>query len=143
MRMGTFLVVLVALAAPPLASAKDYTRVRVQVLDAEKGTPVPRAAVTLKFIRGKKMFVKKVRAEWDVKTDSHGSVELPEIPSGKVRVQVFAKGYRTFGDDFDVSGDEQTITVKLVRPGAQFSSHETPEERQKKEKDAEGSKKPQ
>ena len=137
------MIVLLALGVLPLAADKEYTRLQVQVLDAEKGTPVPRAAVTLKFIRGKKMFIKKQRAEWDVRTDSHGLVQLPEIPSGKVRVQVFAKGYRTFGDDFDVSGDEQTITVKLERPGSQFSSHETPEERQKKEKEAEGSKKPQ
>ena len=142
MRRVILLFLLPALAAVPLL-AKDYTNVKIKVADAEKGTPVPRAAVTLKFVRGKKMFFKKERAEWDVKSDANGLVQIPTIPSGRLRVQVLAKGYQTFGEDFDVSGDEQNITVKLLRPGAQFSAHETPEERQKKEKESEGAKKPQ
>lgn len=125
--------VLVSLAGLPLAARKDYTDVKIQVVDSEKGTPVPRAAVTLKFVRGKNVFFKKDRAEWDVKSDSKGQVELPAIPSGKLRVLVIAKGYQTFGEDFDITGQEQTISVKLIRPVAQYSAHETPEERQKKE----------
>ncbi len=129
-------------AALPLSAAKEYTAVKLQVLDAQKGSPVPHAAVTLKFIRSKKMLhMKKVRAEWDVKTDSNGQVQVPEIPAGKLRVLVLAKGYQTFGEDFEIAGEEQTITVKLARPGAQFSAHESPQERRQKE--AEGSKKPQ
>lgn len=132
--MKHFLVLgfLVSLAGLPLAARKDYTDVKIQVVDSEKGTPVPRAAVTLKFVRGKNAFFKKDRAEWDVKSDSKGQVEVPAIPSGKLRVLVIAKGYQTFGEDFDITGQEQAISVKLIRPVAQYSAHETPEERQKK-----------
>lgn len=133
---------IVVLAALSAQADKEYTAIKINVVDAQKGTPVARAAVTLKFIRGRKtLYLRKDRAEWDVKTDSNGTVQLPEIPSGRLRVLVTAKGYRTFGEDFDVSGDAQTISLKLSRPGAQFSSHETPEERRKKEN--EGAKKPQ
>ena len=127
------LVLLLSPAALPLASAKDLTDIKVQVVDAEKGTPVARAAVTLKFVRGKTMFIKKDRAEWDVKTDSKGQVEVPAIPSGKLRVLVIAKGFQTFGEDFEIAGQSQTINIKLIRPVAQYSAHDSPEERKKKE----------
>ena len=70
-------------SAGPLAAKKNFTDVKLVVVDAEKGTGVPRAAVTLKFVRGQKLF-KKDRAEWDVKTDSKGQVQVPGIPSGKL-----------------------------------------------------------
>ncbi len=137
------LVVLIALISQPVGAAKDYTALKLVVVSAESGRPVPRAAVTVSFVRGKKtMHLRKDRAEWDLKTDSSGLANLPDLPSGQVRVTVFAKGFQTFGEDFDVSGREQTITVKLLRPGEQFSAHETPEERRQKEKN-EPAKKPE
>lgn len=136
-----------SLGSLPLATGKEkaYTTVKVVVWDAENGKPIPRAALTLSFVRGKKMHLKKDRAEWDLKTDSNGTAQVSNVPSGQVRILVYAKGYQTFGQDFGVSGREQTITVKLVRPGEQFSAHETPEERRQKEKAKEGesTKKPQ
>ena len=119
-------VVLSTLAALPLAAraAKDYTEIKLVVTDAEKGQPVPKAAITLTFVRGKNVFGKKDRAQWDVKTDSHGTAVVPFIPRGKLKVVVFAKGYQTFGDEFEVAGEEQTIPVKLVLPHGQYSVHD-------------------
>ncbi len=130
--------VLATLLALPLSAVaeKKYTDVKVVVTDAQKGTPVARAAVTLKFVMGKNLFRKKERAEWDVKTNSEGKVAVPAIPSGKLKVLVVAKGYQTYGQDLDISGDEQIIEVKLGRPTDQFSAHETPEERAKKQEEA-------
>ncbi len=143
MRRLILLVPVLALASLPLAAGKEYTSLKVLVVSAENGRPVPRAALTLSFVRGKKMHLKKDRAEWDLKTDSNGVAQVPDVPSGQVRITVYAKGYQTFGQDFDVSGREQTITVKLARPGEQFSAHEAPEERRQKEKEGESAKKPQ
>jgi hypothetical protein len=113
------------LAVLPLAAraAKDYTEIKLIVTD-EKSQPVPKAAITLTFVRGKNVFGKKDKAQWDVKTDSHGQVVVPFIPRGKMKVVVFAKGYQTFGDEFEVAGDEQTIPVKLVLPHGQYSVHD-------------------
>lgn len=122
--------VLVALAIVPLAAAqKDYTEVKLVVVDSEKGTPVPKAGITLHFVRGKNLFGKKEKAEWDLKTDSHGQVSVPFIPHGKMRVQIIAKGYQTYGEDFEIAGDEQTINVKLSHPSDQYSVHDTPAEK--------------
>jgi hypothetical protein len=118
--------ILLVMAALPLAvhAAKDYTEIKLVVTDAEKGQPVPKAAITLTFVRGKNVFGKKDRAQWDVKTDSHGMVTVPFIPRGKMKVVVFAKGFQTFGDEVEVAGDEQTIPVKLVLPHGQYSVHD-------------------
>jgi hypothetical protein len=129
MRRLVITALLLLAAGTPLFAKKDYTDVKLVVVDAEKGTPIPRAAITLKFIRGKKMFIKKDRAEWDVKTDSKGQVQVPGIPAGKMRVLIYAKGYQSFGEDFDISGEEQTLNVKLARPGSQYSAHDTPGEK--------------
>jgi len=107
----------------------DETALNVAVIDAERDRPVRNASVTVTFVSGRKMLVKKVRSEWNTKTNSKGVAELPPLPSGKVRLQVIARGYRTFGEFFEVDGPEQTITVKLERPsGKQFSAHDAPEE---------------
>src|ERR1017187_10333807 len=63
------MVILSTLAALPLAAraSKDYTEIKLIVIDAERGQPVPKAAITLTFVRGKNVFGKKDRALWDVK----------------------------------------------------------------------------
>jgi hypothetical protein len=121
--VGLALLVLPLAAWAQNAAKGDYTEVRLVVTDAEKGTPVPKAAITLHFVRGKNVFGKKDRADWDVKSDSKGNVSVP-IPSGKLKVQVFAKGYQTFGEEFEISGEERVIEVKLFHPQDQYSAHE-------------------
>ena len=122
---GTAILLLLAAALPLGASGrKDYTEIKLVVTDADKGTPIPKAAITLTFVRGKNVFGKKDRAQWDVKTDSRGNATVPFIPRGKLKVVIYAKGYQTFGDEFDVAGEEQTIPVKLGVAGGQFSVHE-------------------
>lgn len=119
-------VVLLALALCPLAlfADKEETQLTIQVLD-QKDRPVKNAAVTVSFVSGKKMMVKKIKSEWNTKTSSKGVAELPEMPSGKVRLTVICQGYQTYGDEFEISGKEMTHTVKLERPsGKQFSAHE-------------------
>jgi hypothetical protein len=109
------------------ATKGDYTEVRLVVTDSEKGTPVSKAAITLHFVRGKNMFGKKDRADWDVKSDSKGQVTVP-IPTGKLKIQVYAKGYQTYGEDFEISGEEKVIEVKLLHPQDQYSAHEGPKD---------------
>ncbi len=125
--------VLLALAACPAAllADKEETQLTIQVLD-QKDRPVKNAAVTVTFVSGKKMLVKKVKSEWNTKTSSKGLAELPEMPSGKVRLMVICSGYQTYGDEFEIAGKEMTHTVKLQRPsGKQFSAHEAPDPEKK------------
>src|SRR5512140_1782832 len=99
-------VLFVCLAFPAaLLAEKEMSNLSIQVTD-QKGRVVPRAAITVTFISGKKMFVKKVKSEWNTKTNRDGVAELPDMPVGKVHLQVIAPGYKTLGEDFDLTAPE-------------------------------------
>ncbi|HUS19397.1 MAG TPA: carboxypeptidase-like regulatory domain-containing protein [Terriglobales bacterium] len=59
-----------------------------------------------------------------LKTDSSGKTSYPGIPFGKLRVQVIAPGYQTFGDDFEINRDTHEIEIKMKRPQEQYSIYE-------------------
>lgn len=88
--------------------------------------PVERASVVVRFVEGRSVakFGKKIITNWETRTNQEGVVRIPSIPQGKVRIQVIAKGYQTFGQIFDVNEEEKTIEVKLNPPQPQFSAHE-------------------
>jgi hypothetical protein len=57
----------------------------------------------------------------ELKTDNDGRTNIDGIPYGPLRVQVLAPGFQTFGEDYEINKPELQITVKLKRPGAQYS----------------------
>ena len=87
--------------------------------------PVESAGVVVKFVKGrsKTKFGKKIRTEWELRTNQEGVVKIPPIPQGTILIQVIAKGYQTFGQNFDVDEDEKTIDIKLNEPQPQYSAH--------------------
>lgn len=118
------LLLAVSLVIPALVSAADLTKIKI-VVTSPNGKPLDRASVVVSFAgRSIAKFGKKVRTSWEVRTSQEGSVDIPEMPKGKIRVQVIAKGYQTFGQTFDVDEDERTIEIKLNLPQAQYSVHE-------------------
>ncbi|MCS7024746.1 MAG: carboxypeptidase-like regulatory domain-containing protein [Bryobacteraceae bacterium] len=108
-----------AIADPPM------TALRVEVL-TQKERPIERASVVVDFVEGRSIakFGKKIRTHWETRTNQEGIAKLPPVPQGKVRIQVIAKGYQTFGEIFDVNEEEKTITIKLNPPQAQYSVHQ-------------------
>lgn len=141
-----FLFLLVCTLPPLVRADKDTTELTIVVLDAARERPVPKASITVSFISGRKMLIKKVRSEWNTKTNTKGFAELPEMPSGKVRLQVIAAGFRTHGEVFEVEGETMTHTVRLKRPRDQYSAHDEaepePEPEQKPEAKPEDKPKP-
>ena len=88
------------------------------VLREANGKPVKNAEVILHLLD------KEGRQKQDgleLKTHEDGKAETAGIPFGKVRVQVIAQGFRTWGQDFDVAQASMEITVKLQKPKEQFS----------------------
>lgn len=110
-----------ALVSP--ASAQT-TKLRIEVKNLD-GKPVDRASVLVKFVEGRSIVKlgKKIRTSWELKTNQEGIASIPPIPQGKILVQVIAKRYQTFGEQFDVNEEEKTIEVKLKPPQSQYSSH--------------------
>ena len=106
------------------ASAADLTKLKI-VVTTQSGRPIDRADVIVRF--GGRSLVKlgkMVRTTWEMRSSQEGVAEIPDMPKGKIRIQVIAKGYQTFGDTFDVAEDERTIEIKLNPPQKQYSSHD-------------------
>jgi Carboxypeptidase regulatory-like domain len=57
----------------------------------------------------------------ELKTHEDGKAATSGIPYGKVRIQVIARGFRTWGDDVEVTGPNMELTIKLQKPKEQFS----------------------
>ena len=60
----------------------------------------------------------------NLKTDMEGSTGYQGLPYGKLRVQVIARGFQTYGEDFDINQPKQAIVVKLKPPAGQFSIYD-------------------
>jgi hypothetical protein len=60
----------------------------------------------------------------ELKTDSEGKSSFDGVPYGKLRVQVLAQGFQTFGEDYDVNQAKMDLTIKLKRPQGQYSVYE-------------------
>ncbi len=121
------LVLLFALLLPAtLVRADDLTRLQIHLTN-ERGKPVDRASVIVKFVSGrslKALGLKKTRLSWELKSSQEGMAKIPGIPKGKIRVQINAKNYQTFGQDFDVDEDERTLDIVLKDPQPQYSVHQ-------------------
>ena len=121
---AAFFLGLVVLGATAFAWAQDddgpTSSVRVVVVRDTDGKPVKYAQVVLHPVNRKG----KSKGEMDLKTDVDGRASLDGVPYGSVEVQVLAKGFQTFGADFEVKQPELNITVKLKHPAGQYSTYE-------------------
>src|SRR6266700_1100768 len=123
--LQAFSVVLVALAvAIPVAAKKKnepLSSISFLVLRDENGKPIRNAAVVVHPVNEDG---KQQRGGIELKTDPEGKTNYEGIPYGKMRIQVLAPGFQTYGDDYDVSQPTMDLTVKMKRPGKQYSIYE-------------------
>jgi hypothetical protein len=124
MKAMTKLIAILALFAG-VALGGDKTRIQVLVKNLD-GKPVDRASVIIRFVKGRSVakLGKKVMTSWETRTNQEGLAKVPEMPQGTVLVQVIAKGYQTFGQQYDVADDDKTIEIKLNPPQPQHSVHQ-------------------
>jgi hypothetical protein len=97
------------------------SRLRFVVVRDSDGKPVRDAAVVLHPVKRKG---KQAQGEMDLKTDAEGRTSVDGIPYGPLRVQVLAPHFQSFGEDYEINKAEMEITVKLKRPGGQYSVYE-------------------
>jgi len=101
--------------------AGPMSRLRFVVVSDSDGKPVKDAAVVLHPVKRKG---KQEQGELDLKTDAEGRTSVDGIPYGPLRVQVLAPHFQSFGEDYEINKAEMEITVKLKRPGGQYSVYE-------------------
>jgi len=90
-------------------------RLKIEVTDPND-RPVGNASVYVRFNQTGGPLHKDKLAELNLKTNDDGSVKVPEIPQGKIMIQVVAKGWHTFGKWYDINKSEDTIQIKLQNP---------------------------
>jgi hypothetical protein len=76
----------------------------------------------------------KEQGSINLKTDGEGKTAFNNLPYGKLRVQVIARGRKTFGQDYDFNTPEKEFEVKLKPPAEQYSIYkDQPQEDSKKQ----------
>src|SRR5260370_8390840 len=123
--MAIAVVVVLGVGMIGLAQAQDdegpMSDLRFVVVRDYNGKPVRNAVVVLHPVNKKG---KQSRGGLELKTDNDGRTNIDGIPYGPLRVQVLAPGFQTFGEDYQIDRAEMGITVKLKRPGGQYSVYE-------------------
>jgi Carboxypeptidase regulatory-like domain len=106
--------------APAQENEGPMSDLRFVVVRDYNGKPVRNAAVVLHPVSKKG---KQAKGGLELKTDNDGRTNIDGIPFGALRVQVLAQGFQTFGQDYEINKAEMEITVKLKRPGGQYSAY--------------------
>jgi hypothetical protein len=134
--IGCLLMVLalVGVAAAQRDKTEEPTAVlSFLVIKDDNGKPVRSAAVIMHPVSASG---KQSRGGLELKTDADGKTSFDGIPYGKLRVQVLATGFQTFGEDYDVNQAKMDFTVKLKRPQGQYSIYQDhPGEKNTEKKD--------
>jgi len=116
------LILSLSLMLPMLGA--DLTTLTISV-KSTTGKPVEGASVIVKFVKGHAItkLGKKVRKEWELRTNQDGLAKIPPIPQGTILVQIIAKDYQTFGQNFDVDEEQKTLDITLNPPQPQYTAH--------------------
>jgi len=90
------------------------SRIEVTILRSVDGKPIVNAAVIFKLMGDK--------GNMELKTNEDGKAVIDVLPiNSDVELQVIAKGFQTYGEDYKIDKDQMAIEVKMNRPGEQYS----------------------
>jgi hypothetical protein len=118
--------------APPPTS-----HIEVTILKDLNGKPIENASVIFHPMEGE-----KDKGNMELKTNEDGKAIIDVLPIGDtVRLQIIARGYQTYGQDYKVEKPEMAIEVRMKRPGEQYSIYKPhPDENQNQDKPKDDSK---
>jgi hypothetical protein len=119
-KIGLGLATTIVLAV--LVFAQDDTAMlNFVVIRDYNGKPVRNASVVMHPVEKNG---KQSKGGLQIKTDADGKASFDGAPYGKLRVQVLAPGFQTFGADYDIDKPTVDITVRVKRPAGQYSIYE-------------------
>jgi hypothetical protein len=96
------------------SSGSTTTKLRIVVTGNDK--PVSNASVYVRYNEPGGLLHHDKLAEMNFKTNMNGTVKVPEIPRGKILIQVIAKGWHTYGKWYEIEADSETVQIKLEPP---------------------------
>ncbi len=103
------------------SDTESLANLHFTVLKDDNGKPVRNASVILHPV-GKDGSQSK--GGYQLKTDAEGKSESEGVPYGKLRVQVIAHGFQTFGQDYEITQPTVDIDIRLKRPTGQFTIYD-------------------
>jgi hypothetical protein len=127
MRLLRFLIIATLVSALwiPVPAKKKHedplATLNFLIIRDENGKPVRNAAVVMHPVEENG---KQSKGGLELKTDPEGKASYDGVPYGKLRIQVLAPGFQTYGADYDVEQASMEITIKLKRPAGQYSVYE-------------------
>src|SRR5437899_1520787 len=91
------------------------TKRRIEVTGGPDGRAIEGASVYVKYERPRTL-AKDKKIEMNVKTNREGTARVPDLPRGKVLIQVIAEGWKPFGRWYNLEEEAETIKVRLEKP---------------------------
>lgn len=91
------------------------TKIRIQVNNVND-KPIANASVYVRYYESGGFLRHEKLAELSFKTNQEGAVKVPEIPQGKILIQVIATGWHTYGKWYDIDKEQESIAIKLEAP---------------------------
>lgn len=90
------------------------SKVEVTVLKDASGKPIENAAVIFHTLNDP--------GNMELKTNEDGKAVIDVLPIGEsIRLQIIAKGFQTYGQDFKLDKNQLAIEIRMKRPGEQYS----------------------
>jgi hypothetical protein len=108
-------------------AADQYANLKFTVVREKSGKPIAYAAVILHSLDDDGNQEKNSGLQ--LKTDSQGHAEFRGAPYGKLRIQVIADGYQTFGEDYTIDQPVKDIDIQMKRPQKQYSIYDQPSQK--------------
>jgi hypothetical protein len=110
-------------------SPPPTSRIEVLILRDSSGKPIENAAVIFHTL--------KETGNMELKSNQDGKAIIDVLQIGEtIRLQIIAKGYQTYGQDYKIEKPEMAIEVRMKRPGEQYSIYKPhPEDAQNQDKD--------
>src|SRR5712692_8635423 len=102
-----FLLPLLLMASVAVFAQDDTALLKFQVLRDYNGKPIRNASVVMHPVKSNG---KQSKGGLELKADGEGKCSFDGVPYGKLRVQVLAPGFQTFGADYDIIQPEMEIT---------------------------------
>lgn len=118
LRKAGIFVVFLSLAVFAQPDKPSTATLNLTVVRDSNGKPVKNAEVVLHLLDKEG---NERQDGLELKTHEDGKAATDGVPYGKVRIQVIAHGFRTWGNDYEVRQPNMEITIKLQKPDGQFS----------------------
>jgi len=98
-------------------SPPPTARIEVTVVRDINGKPIENAAVIFHPMEGE-----RDKGNMELKTNEDGKAIIDVLPIGDtVRLQIIARGFQTYGDDYKIDKTQMAIDIRMKRPGEQYS----------------------